>query len=425
MVDKIKRYITYSASRYTYQIIPFGVLGFITFPLFYFLNPGVTPGVYENLPLRIIASILCFPLIFKNYWPESIRKYLPFYWYLILLYTLPFFFTYMALKNNLSPIWQTNVVQLMLFLVLLVDWISFVVLMLLGAVLGYFLYFFTTPLPSSLLQYKGGLVALSLSILTCTLFSRNRQKLEDERLSTMKSISASIAHELRTPLRTITSAAHGIKKYLPLLMDSYLLAKKANLPVQTLDPFHYESLVTACDDIDSEAQASFTVINMLLVNVSQLEAIGKKSFKKCSIHQCLDEALRRYPFDSDEAKLVHWQEEPDFDFKGDETLIIHVIFNLMKNALYQIKAAGKGEINIWIEKGEPYNKLHFKDTAKGISPKKLKHIFDMFFSDTYHGAGIGLAFCRVVMQSLNGKIEVISEEGEFAEFILYFPHDND
>jgi signal transduction histidine kinase len=327
---------------------------------------------------------------------------------------------FMALKNNLSPAWQMNIVQLMLFLVLLVDWISFIFLIIIGFTLSYLAYSYTTHEAYFLGPDRGGFITFAVSAVIYAIFSKNRQKLEDERLSTMKSISASIAHELRTPLRTITSAAHGIKKYLPLLMDSYLLAKKANLPVQTLDPFHYESLVTACDDIDSEAQASFTVINMLLMNVSQLEAIGKKSFKKCSIHQCLDEALRRYPFDSDEAKLVHWQEEQDFDFKGDETLIIHVIFNLMKNALYQIKAAGKGDINIWVELRD-YNELHFKDTAKGISAKNLHHIFDMFYSDTYHGAGIGLAFCKVVMQSLNGKIEALSKEGEYAEFILYFP----
>lgn len=108
-------------------------------------------------------------------------------------------------------------------------------------------------------------------------------------------------------------------------------------------------------------------------------------------------------------------------FKGDELLIIHVLFNLLKNAIYYVRAAGKGNISIRIENGDKYNFLYFKDTGQGINAKVLPHIFERFFSRTYHGTGIGLAYCKLVMQNLDGDITCRSKEFEYTEFKLSFP----
>lgn len=89
--------------------------------------------------------------------------------------------------------------------------------------------------------------------------------------------------------------------------------------------------------------------------------------------------------------------------------------------MYYIKDAGKGNIKIWLETNENFNQLHFKDTGKGISKDFLPKIFDSFTTKTYHGSGIGLPFCKMVMQSYGGKIVCNSIEGECTEFILNFP----
>jgi len=51
----------------------------------------------------------------------------------------------------------------------------------------------------------------------------------------------------------------------------------------------------------------------------------------------------------------------------------------------------------------------------------LPKIFDRFFSSTHHGSGIGLAFCKLVMQAYGGNITCQSQQGEFTEFVLSFP----
>jgi len=48
-------------------------------------------------------------------------------------------------------------------------------------------------------------------------------------------------------------------------------------------------------------------------------------------------------------------------------------------------------------------------------------LFHQFSSGSRDGAGLGLAFCKMAMQSYNGDIICDTREGEYTEFILNFP----
>jgi two-component system CAI-1 autoinducer sensor kinase/phosphatase CqsS len=143
--------------------------------------------------------------------------------------------------------------------------------------------------------------------------------------------------------------------------------------------------------------------------------------------QCIETALQRFPFATDqERERVVWNNETDFKFRGIELLMVHVLFNLIKNSLYHIAKAGKGRIFIHAEQVLTGNKLFFRDTGSGVPSDVLPHIFTQFYSwspdnDKQVGAGIGLAFCSSVMTSFSGHIHCESQLGEYTEFILSFP----
>jgi two-component system CAI-1 autoinducer sensor kinase/phosphatase CqsS len=143
------------------------------------------------------------------------------------------------------------------------------------------------------------------------------------------------------------------------------------------------------------------------------------------MRECVQRAIDRYPFSSEsERSLVEVAPGPDFRFRGSDVLLMHVLFNLMKNALYHIAHAGKGEIFIWLEPNTvAENRLFFMDTGQGIHPALLPRIFDRFFTsmETGRGSGIGLSFCRMVMEGFDGHIACESVHGEFTRFILSFP----
>jgi PAS domain S-box-containing protein len=266
-----------------------------------------------------------------------------------------------------------------------------------------------------------GMVGISIDITDKKEAERLRieKKAAEERAETIKLLSAAMAHELRTPLRGIESGTSGLATYLPRLIEGYEMAKKAGLDVPYVSPMHYQSLSKVVDNIQLEARAAFSVIDMLLIKASLAE-VDVQAFQDHSIADCVEQALERYPFRQDERKMIHWQ-TGDFHFHGDDMLMIHVIFNLIKNALHYVKAANKGNIEIWCDEDKKFNILYFKDTGQGIAPDILPHIFERFYTRTKHGTGVGLAFCQLVMQSMGGDIVCDSVQGEYTQFTLYFP----
>ena len=102
-------------------------------------------------------------------------------------------------------------------------------------------------------------------------------------------------------------------------------------------------------------------------------------------------------------------------------LLYRTIFNLLKNALYQIKKHNKGKIYIVTELKEDVNILRFKDTAGGVTNDAISNLFDGFNTTKQEGTGIGLAFCKLTMQSFSGDINCQVVENGCIEFILSFP----
>lgn len=243
-----------------------------------------------------------------------------------------------------------------------------------------------------------------------------------EQLEAMKS-GGFIAHELRTPLRTIHTYTDGIQTALPELLKGYEYAKQQAPDKFKMPERRLRLLENAMDTIKKETDISFNTIDMLLIKVNQESKIDASNYTSVSIADVVTETLARYPFDNEQQSLVHWDPatNSDFTFHGDEILTTHILFNLLRNALYQISVANKGEIYITTQSTENHNELIVKDTATGIPKASLPYVFDRTFSTSEKGIGLGLNFCKSVMESYQGKITCDSILGEYTEFILRFP----
>ena len=74
----------------------------------------------------------------------------------------------------------------------------------------------------------------------------------------------------------------------------------------------------------------------------------------------------------------------------------------------------------WKENSETID-LIYKDDGDGIAPDILPKVFNYRFSTT-DGGGLGLYHIKSIMESdFNGSVELKSEKGKGAEFILHFP----
>jgi signal transduction histidine kinase len=211
----------------------------------------------------------------------------------------------------------------------------------------------------------------------------------EKRIENLKSLAGSIAHETRNPLSAIKGACEVVKDNLNQAMEFL-------------------------DLISISSNRGLSIIDMVLQNIRD-EEIDKSKFISLSVASVVESAIKEFAFESEEEKeLVNVNLENDFEFLGDESLMIFVLFNLLKNSLYY-----KAKINIWLDSDKKC--LYFKDNGVGIPADKLESIFNDFFtSNKKGGTGLGLPFCKRVMKAFGGDISCKSVKGEFTEFVLNF-----
>lgn len=264
------------------------------------------------------------------------------------------------------------------------------------------------------------LTALSFGIIT----NRNIDIVDTEKIRTASAIGSNLAHELRTPLASIRAIARGVDNFMPSLMDAYKKAKSAGIEVKPLRDSQVDLLITALETIGNEVEYSNTIIDMLLVNTADKPSTDLE-FDQFSVLQCIEEAVTRYPFNnSRERELTSFRVEEDFELHAPRLLVIHILFNLIKNSLYYVQQTGDGYIIISASVSREGKQIVVHDNGAGIRPHVLPHIFERFYTTTKtgQGAGIGLSFCKMVMNSIGGKIDCVSIPDEQTKFTLTFSH---
>ncbi|WP_454721472.1 MULTISPECIES: ATP-binding protein [Cupriavidus] len=239
------------------------------------------------------------------------------------------------------------------------------------------------------------------------------------------SLAATVAHEIRTPLTTIRLQADEMERAWPALLAGYQLAVAHGLCEERMRPGQLERAAGLADAIRREIDGAHTVIDMALASVT-LERLDRHSLTAQPLRHCVDSALARYPFLAGERERVAVAPiDPAWCFRGSDTLLVYVLFNLLKNALQAMRAspgAGAG-IEIAVLPGRGQWLLRFRDTGPGIPPDVLPRIFDPFFSTKAHGsgAGMGLPFCRRVVEAFGGRIQCESVRGVHTTFTLRLP----
>jgi signal transduction histidine kinase len=215
----------------------------------------------------------------------------------------------------------------------------------------------------------------------------------ESRIQTIATLSSSIVHEVKNYLAAIHVCVE--------LSERELVAIKKT--------------VNAADYLISNLQ--------LQINGIVAGKPSKESFKICFMAKDIKEALERYPFKIGERELITVEGDKGFKYRGNSTLTMHILYNLIRNSLRVIENAGKGKITIKLESGGKFNRLIFRDTASGIKKDFLSKIFKLFESKMtgQGGTGVGLAYCKEIMLSYGGDIACNSAEGEYAEFALSFP----
>ena len=398
-------------SRYGARYILFGTFSLVNYTIPFYMWSYDHGADSLILFIRVTAATINFALIFYESWSYSCKKFLPLFWYFAVTFTLPFFATYMVLIEGFSEYWVINVFLALTLTLIVVDFSCAMIIFPTGMVLG-FLAAWLSGIDIDI-HIKNNISYQTIYLLlffgsVAFMFSKNRERIEQEKMNTMQMFGSSIAHEMRTPLATISILCRVIDREL----ESKKISRK--------------KLIDNIGCIKHEIRELFMIIDMVLAKTNELPGKSRKEMEgveEVDMIQCVQNAIDRYAFDGTDRNLVTLHKENDFTFKGKSELMVHVIFNLLNNAIYQIKSIGKGDITIRAYRYRNCNVLSFKDTASGVNPSFLKKMFAPLESKKSIGMGLGLYFCKSSVESMGGSIWCSSILGEFTEFFIAFPID--
>jgi signal transduction histidine kinase len=105
---------------------------------------------------------------------------------------------------------------------------------------------------------------------------------------------------------------------------------------------------------------------------------------------------------------------------GDKLQLEHVITNLIMNAIQAMPKGGELTISTDVSDNNSVS-ISVSDTGVGIKEDHMSHLFEPLFSTKAKGIGLGLVIVKSIIESHNGTIKVISEEGKGSTFSVCLP----
>lgn len=245
--------------------------------------------------------------------------------------------------------------------------------------------------------------------------------MEKERLASLGQLIGGIAHNLKTPIMSISGAAEGltdlIKEYDSSIgdpevndQDHHDIAKDMSNWIAKIKTHteYMSDVITAVKGqavtLSNEEEITFTVGELL----KRVNILMKHELKNAIIY--LNISMK-----ADENAIIH----------GDVNSLVQVINNMISNAIQAYNGKPEQNIDLTVEK-EPSNNhliISIQDYGSGI-PKNVKDkLFkEMITTKGKNGTGLGLYMSYSTIRAhFNGNMTVESEEGKGTTFKIILP----
>ncbi len=235
---------------------------------------------------------------------------------------------------------------------------------------------------------------------------KKEQEMRDARLQ----FFTMIAHEIRTPVSLIIGPLESLKEEW----------KDVSRQLTGAEP-----MTQALEIIDRNAQRLLLLVNQLL-DFNKVQQRGMQvHFRLQNISKMMHAVAERFEptLTQKGARLEVDYPADDFAAVIDNEAITKVISNLMTNASKYTRDFVRLSCKP-MEDGCHF-RIQVEDNGMGVSPDEQEKIFGAFYQarDNKPGTGIGLNIVKNLVDAHHGKVEVKSEVGKGATFIVTLPID--
>ncbi len=221
--------------------------------------------------------------------------------------------------------------------------------------------------------------------------------------SNLKKFAADVAHEVRTPLTTMSLLTKALKEH-------------------DMAPEQQKEFI---DDLDNELERLVALVNDLL-ELSKLEK-NRIELEEINLTRFLQDMVidSQYRFARGGLELVDELAEEVLVVSAAPLQLRQVLSNLLDNALNYTDPGGT--VTIYLYQADSDAVVKVEDTGCGIPEDDLNYIFERFFrvdqarSREAGGTGLGLAIVSEIIAKHNGRVWVESEEGFGSSFYFSLP----
>ncbi len=230
-----------------------------------------------------------------------------------------------------------------------------------------------------------------------------------DRLASVGTLAAGMAHEIKNPLVTV-------KTFTQLLPERYD------------DPDFRDTFSSL---IGQEVKRIDSIVSQLL----GFSRPARPNLAPASLHGILDASLNLTAQRIRQAGIrLERDYKAGFDtVQLDADQLNQAFINFLFNAIEAMDRGGcltvrteqietKDYLDLWYENAAPrYIRISIQDTGEGIPPENLAHIFDPFFTTKTMGTGLGLSVAHKIIQEHGGSIDVESEPTKGTTIIISLP----
>lgn len=229
--------------------------------------------------------------------------------------------------------------------------------------------------------------------------------LHTQRLASIGTLTAGIAHELTNPINIITATCSNLLN---------------QLDDETLTD---EELRNYAQMIEHSAWRCARLIRTL----RQYTYLNGQVISPCDLNKIVDSAMVLVSYEFERNYNINFELDlaDDLDpIPCDQNQLIQVLINLLINARDALPREGG---HIWLTTGraedEPGQFISIRDDGIGIDEELLPRIFEPFVTNKppEEGTGLGLSIAAEIMDGHGGRLEAHNNEDGGATFIMFLP----
>ncbi len=393
-----------------------GLFTLLGHPLFAWIWGSWLPQPYENYWLRCIIGMLGLILLSARISGDPTGKLTGRAFGAVFWIQLPLFFSWMYLCNHGNTVWLASCCAMILIYYHVTDWRIATLGIVSGGLLAWLLFALVGPVTPAMPQEQAAVnaVVIAFSWSGALLLGVSSANLRREHLNHTLTTMGIMAHELRTPLATMSLIGDALR-------NESLMQGRAE-PGGDTRPDKLDKLAARLHTLVRNMNHQ---IDTQITNARLLRLPGHTEV--VSAAGLVQGVLRDYPYrNMRERESVVVQVRRDFEFESSNALFSQVIDNLVKNAFRSLAAASTttqpGDLLVEVGTLQNRGRIIISDRGVGIDAELQKSIFEPFFStDKGTGHGLGLAFCKRVVQGASGSIRVKSSAGRGAVFTIDLP----